>query len=338
MKVAGEKVTFITHNLPDLDEIISKWLIEKFGDKKFLDKYAPDRVIKVGVGGGLLDEHPTASSERKEDECAATLTAKALGVDKDLALEKILKFVLIHDTKGGAQPFDLSYLVGSANQWLPNKPKKVVEGAYLFLEAKYQEQVQYLAAKAEVDKAEFEQNAEIEEISGPHGRTLKLASVVSDNYQMAKFFRSPEVNAAVCIMKKSSGQVQILTNKKFGLKLYDVAQMINLAEQKAEGEVRITDWKKLSAEGKIPGGRWFFFYEGQILLNGSPKHPDVPATRLSLKQIREIVKIGISPQTFEPSRASSCQKGKCTSRSSDRCPWYSLGLHRCRRNRYEMRK
>lgn len=230
IKVAGETVTFITHKLPDLDEAACKWLIEKFGSKKFLDKYAPERKIEVGVGGGLLDEHPTASGERKEDECAATLTAKALGVDEDPALREILRFVVIHDLKGGAQPFDLSYLVGSINRWLPNEPEKAIEWVCLALEAKYQEQVQFFAAKVEAAKAEFEENAEIEETPGPHGQTLKLVSIASDNYQMAKFLRSPEVNAAVCILKKSSGQVQILTNKKFNLTLYDVAQMINLAE------------------------------------------------------------------------------------------------------------
>lgn len=327
MEVAGETVTFFTHELPDLDEVTPKWLIEKFGNKEFLDKYAPEGKIEVGVGGGPLDEHPTAEDKRKEDECATTLVAKALGVDDDPALEKILRFVLIHDTKGGAQPFDLSYLVGLVNQQFPNEPEKVFKWASIALEAKYQEQVQYFAAEME--------NAEIEEIPGPHGQALKLVSIVSDNRQMAKFLRS-EVNAAVCIMKKSSGQVQILTNKKFNLTLYDVAQMINLAEQEAEGNVRITDWKKLSAEGTILNGKWFFHYEGRILLNGSPKHPDVPPTQLSLERIKEIVRIGINPQAFEPSRASDCQKGKCTSKpTSNPCPWYKWGLHRCRKIRYE---
>lgn len=334
MRVAGETVFFDTHEGPHLDEIATKWLIEKFGDKEFLDKYVSNRILEVGIGGGLFDEHPV-NSERKEGECAATLVAKALGVDDNPALEKILKFVVTHDLKGGAQPFDLASLVKLLHQQFPNDPERVIEWAMVGLEAKYREQLQFFTAT----KQEFERAAEIEEIQGPGRQTLKMVTVVSDDEQMSKFARSSfGGGAAIIIQRRSSGNVQIYTNKRYGLTLYDVAQMIRLAEQRAKGQVVMTDWETLSSEGKVEGTEeWFFHHAGQMLLNGSLTAPDVPPTKLSLEQIKEMVRIGINPQAFEQSRAQLCRSGNCTSTRNDQCPWYPWGLHRCRAIRYKMR-
>lgn len=215
MRVEGETVFFDTHEAPHLDEIAAKWLIEKFGNKEFLDKYAPNRTLEVGIGGGSFDEHPV-HGERKEDECATTLVAKALGVDDEPALEKILKFVVTHDLKGGVQPFDLAYLVNLLHRQFPNDPEKVIEWATIGLEAKYQEQLQFFTAT----KQEFERAAEIEEIQGPGGQILKMVTVVSDDEQMSKFARSSlGGRAAIVIQKRSSGNVQIYTNKRYGLTL-----------------------------------------------------------------------------------------------------------------------
>ncbi len=328
-----ETVFFNTHEGPHLDEIVAKWLIEKFGNKEFLDKYVPNRILEIGIGGGVFDEHPV-NSERKEGECAATLVAKALGVDDNPALENILKFVITHDLKGGAQPFDLDYLVKLLHQQFPNDPEKVIEWAMVGLEAKYQEQLQFFTAT----KQEFERAAEIEEVEGPGGQTLKMVTVVSDDEQMSKFARSSfGGRAAIIIQKQSLGNVQIYTNKRYGLTLYDVTQMIRLAEQRAKGQVVTTDWKTLSSEGKVEGAKeWFFHQTGQMLLNGSLTAPDVPPTRLSLGQIKEIVRIGVNPQAFEQSRSQWCRSGNCTS-TRNQCPWYPWGLHRCRAIRYKMR-
>lgn len=334
MKVAGETVFFDTHEAPHLDEIAAKWLIEKFGNKEFLDKYAPNRILAVGIGGGPFDEHPTVNGERKEGECAATLVAKALRVDDDPALEKILKFVVTHDLNGGDQPFDLSYLVKLLHQQFPDNPEKVIEWAITGLEAKYQEQLSFFSTT----KAEFDRAAEVEEI--PRGeQMLRMVTIVSDDNQMSKFVRSAlGGQTAILIQKRSSANVQIFTNKRFGLNLTDVAQIIRLEEQYKKGNIVTTDWELLKAEGKVEGvEEWYYHLEGQMLLNGSLTTSDIPPTRLSLEQIKEIVRIGVNFQAFESSRASLCQRGTCTSTRNDHCLWYPWGLHRCRRIRYKMK-
>lgn len=331
IKVAERTVFFETHKAPHLDEITAKWLIEKFGTEEFLDKYAPNRILEIGVGGGPFDEHPTVGDKRKEDECAATLVAKALGVEDDPALEKILNFVATNDLKGGAQPFDLAYLVKLLHCQFPSE--KVIEWASTALEAKYQEQLQFLT----VTKQEFERAAEVEEVQGQGGQMLKMVTVISDNEQMNKFARF-HLGAAIIIQKHSSGNAQIFANKRFGLNLNDIVQVIRFEEQRAKGRIVTTDWEVLKREGKVEGAEeWYYHLEGQMLLNGSLTFPDVPSTRLTLEQIKEIIRIGVNPQAFEPSRAPLCQKGVCTSRRNNQCPWYPWGLHRCRKIRYSMR-
>ena len=346
--------TIATHEKPHLDEIAAIWLLRKFGEKRFpgistagvaywdsggtpdgraADAYEKEGILPVGVGGGSLDEHPAEGRERREGECAATLTADLLGIRDDPVLEKILKFVLMSDTKGAGNSFDLAYLVKAFHRQYPEDSKRVMEWVLLALEVKYNEQVEFLSSARE----EF-QKAEVEEVPGPNGQTLKMATVRSDSELVGKFARSERgCRAAVVIQRLSRGNTQIYTNKLFRVLLYDVAQMIRLAEQEAKGEVVTTDWRLLASEGKVKGAEeWYFHSAGQFLLNGSLTTRNVPPTRLSLESIQEIVRIGVNPNAFEPKRAEDCTHGICTSTRNNPCPWYAWGLHRCRKIRYEM--
>lgn len=350
--------SIITHERPHLDEIVGIWLLRKFGEEKFpgisaaevtfwsigggipdpdlrsAEDCERDGVLLIGVGGGRFDEHPIINGERKQDECVATLVAKAIGIDDDPSFEKILKFVANNDLRGVEQPFDLARLVKLLHQLYPDNPEKVMEWTMTGLEAKYREQSQFWNST----KQEFERTAEVEEIPGPRGKVLKMVSFASDDEQMSKFALSVSGGrAAIIIQKRSSGNVQIFTNKQFGLTLYDIAQMIRLVEQQAKGRVLTTEWKMLSSEGTVEGAEeWYFFHAGQMLLNGSLTAKNVPPTKLSIEQIKEIVRIGINRDAFEPKRASDCKQRVCTSTWNNPCPWYIWGLHRCRLVRFEM--
>ena len=343
----------VTHERPHMDEIAAIWILRKFGEEKFpgiskapikfwdnggkipdgrsADEHELDGTLLIGIGGGRFDEHPV-NGERKMDERAATLAAKAVGVDDNPALEKILKFVVNNDLKAAAHPFDIAYLVKFLHQRYPEDAQKVIEWATEGLEAKFQEQFQFWNKT----KEEFERIAEIEEIYGPNGRIIKMVTVISDDEQISKFARSPHgANAAVVIQRRLSGNTQIYTNKKFNLFIQDMVQMVRIAEQEANGKVITTNWETLSIEGKIEGAEeWYYHKTGQMLLNGSLTAKSVPPTRLSLERIKNLVRIGINPDAFEPKRARSCEKRKCTSSLANPCPWYNWKLHRCRKVRF----
>ena len=342
----------VTHEKPHLDEIFAIWLLRTFGEEQFpgvskakvnywtsggtspdglsAEQYLQDGIILVGVGGGCFDEHSTSATARKEGECTATLVAKALGIDEDPALDKLLRFVVQEDLKGSTSAFNLASMVKVMHQHYD--PKKVFEWTVLAIEAKYLEQLQFWTTT----RGEFMRISRVEEIQGPGDRGVVVVSFKSDDPLMNKFARSSHgANAAVVVQKNSSGNVQVFTNKRFGLKLFDVARMLRLEEQRLKGGIlQTTDAMELTKEGVVPGcEEWYFHHEMQSIMNGSLTAKDVPRTRLSFERIVEIVHIGINPAAFEPKRAARCEQGFCDSCPQNRCPWEPYGLTRCHKIR-----
>lgn len=352
-----EKATYThiaVHERPHLDEIAAVFFLRLFGEEKFpgvskaeivfwktggetpealAETCKGEGILAIGTGWGPFDEHPSPTQEGKSGECAATLVAKALGIDDDPTLEPMLRFVLNSDVKGSSNPFDLAALVKTMHEQYPDDPIGVMTWAIQALQAKYQQQSDFLVDTAR----EFEENAEREEVTGPGGRTFVMITVCSDNEQMNKFAR--HAGADIVVQRWQTGNVQIFTNKKSGLTLYDVVQMLRLAEQERKGKVVTTDWKELVAEGKVKGAEEWYFHLGLMaLMNGSLTAKGVPPTLIPFEEIREMVKVGINNAAFEPSYASNCQKGKCTSSQGKPCPWYKWGLQRCRKIRFGSRK
>lgn len=347
--------SIVVHGKPHLDEIAAIWLLRMFGEEKFpgistatvvfwgnggetpdgrtAEDYEREGTLLIGVGGGRFDEHPAVNSKRKQDESATTLVAKAIGVDGEPALKKIFEYVTDEDLNGSSRPFDLAHLVKLLHKQYPDNPEKAMEWATAALEAKYREQMQFWAAKEEYGRI-----AQVEEVPGPEGKSLRVASIVSDNVQMSEFARSNHGgNAAIVILKRSSGNVQIFTNKRFKLDLCDVVRMIRLAEQRAKGLILTSDWRELMAEGKVAGAEeWFYHLTGQMLLNGSLTATDVPPSQIALEDIRRIVSVGINPNAFEPERSPGCKEGICDATRESPCPWYGFGLQRCQKIRYGM--
>jgi len=334
-KIGGKDIVVESHDNMHFDEITALFLAEKFASHEFFDRYCPDGILRLGVEGGPFDEHPVNGEPLKSgNECCTTLIAKALGVIDDPALEKIIRFVINTDLKGAGQPFDLASVVKQLYQKNDSKPEEVIEWATVGLEAKYQEQLRFFGNA----RNEFLNKAEIEDVQGPGGRILKMVVIVSDEENVCKFARSSHgCNAAIVIQKQLSGNVQIYTNKQLRLVLFDTAQMIRLAEQEAKGQIIVDDWRELASEGKVEGAEeWYFHHGGQMLLNGSLTAKNVPPTKLTLNQIKDIIRVGINPNAFEPKRKIECERGICTSTFNDPCFWYRIGLMRCRQVRYKM--
>jgi hypothetical protein len=339
----------VVHQNPHFDEVLAVWLLKKFGEKMFpgvsqakltfhnngislsSEEYEKKGILLVGLGGGRFDEHPANGNGRKEGECAATLVAAALGLKDDPVLQPLLRYVVNCDLKGNSHPFDLSSVLKQLLQQNPQEQQEAVDWVFTGIEAKFQQQLNFLNVCKE-DLA----NGEIEKIPGRKG-ILTLVTVKSDSPEMSRFARSQfGCEADIIIQQNKLGNVQIFTNAKSCLKMYDVVQMIRLREQQIKGKISTWDWKTLSSEGKIPGAEeWFFHEEGQMLLNGSLTASNVPATKIPLEEIKALVKAGVNPQEFEPKRAHQCGQGHCTSTPNLSCNWYAFGLRRCRQVRYQ---
>ena len=334
--------SILTHERPHVDEIVAIWLLRKFGEQRFPgvgtatvsftsirrlaeaglkpEDYEARGTLLLGIGGGRFDEHPTLEQDRKTGDCATTLVAKELGVSDDPSLAKILRFVRAADVDGNASPFDISYVVKLLHAKHPDDPHRVIEWALVAIEAKYQEQLRFFT----VVKPEFDAKARVEEITVGKKR-LRIVTIDSDEDGIHKYARSEYGGrAAVVIQRRSTGNVAVFGNKQAGVDLREAAKLIRLAEREAKGLKLAADDERLLAEGYAPGAEeWFYHRQGQMLLNGSLTQADVPATRLSLDRIAELVKTGVDSTRLKP----LCQStGRCV---GEVCDWYAWSLARC---------
>lgn len=288
-----------THLRPHFDEIAGIWLLKKLGAEKFpgiedaeiqywgeqdiqktAQEYEKEEILLVGMGGGRFDEHGTREKAAKKEDCATTLVAKTLGLEEDPLLGGLIRFAL-HTDINSSNPFDLAWSVQTLNHKWPDNSEKVYEQITPILDAYYEKQKEFFNET----KEEFEKKAQIEELLvGP--KKLNLVTITSDDKQVAKFARSAHgCEAAVVIQKGSNGNVQIFTNKRFGLSFSDVVVMVRIEEQRVKGRMSLRKpgnmsvaeyYEYLTREGVIhEAEEWFFHKEIQALLNGSLTKPDV---------------------------------------------------------------
>lgn len=327
----------VTHVKPHLDELVAIWLLVRWGEKHFpgintvpvevwrkglesadgrsFEEHEDEGTMFIGIGGGQFDEHPTNGTDDLSGECAATLVAKRLGIQDDPALERILDFVRRIDTKGGANPWDISAVVKAANEVGKGLPE-LLTWVFLALDAKYEQQVKFLEAEADANIAQWDTVG-----------SVRVATAESDNQQVYKVLFTRGAAVAI-VRRRQDGRVAIFTQKRDNIRLTDAVRIIRLLEQKARGDVRTTNWKELAAPGSIDAvARWYYLKEGEMLLNGSDTHPDTPATGLSLSTIRQAVILALSGEMI------CSQANVCDGKS---CKWYQLGLSRCQTIRYRM--
>lgn len=341
-----------THHRPHLDEIVAMYMLQRYGTEEFpginkaivefkgrggqpIDGVWGDDLLKqgivcIGVGGGMFDEHPTIQGHGSKKDCSSLLVAKYLGID-DTSLQKILDFSQRCDSTATSHPFDLTALVKAMNAAYPDDPGKVIAWAMDVIYAKHLDQDQFLYTQDH-----FFENTQVEEIPGPNG-TITLMTCKMDNEHASKVARSN--GATIVIQQQKFGNVQIHTDVKAELDLRDICRMIRIEEMEAKGLPVPKDWKLLEQKGTIKGAeQWYFPEYGSALFNGSTSYPDTPPTQIALETIQKIVRIGVNPNAFEPSKAKFCKRKECIACAQDPCTWYELGLLRCRTIRYNQKK
>ena len=329
----------VTHLKPHLDEIVAIWMLWRWGKEKYpgvdmaeveywsggkspdgrtAEEWEAEGYLLIGVGGGRFDEHRNGQAS---SEWAATLVAKDLGLDTDPALAKILAFTHRIDTRGGSQPFDLFSLTKLMFNYVED-PEHALIWATMALDAKYAEQKQAQEAKVELADA-----AEIHDLV-VGSKPCRLAVLKTDNTTAVNMARASVADgglaAAAVIVQRSSGHVQIFCDKQ-NWRLEDVARILRVGERSTKGLEESLDAETLAQEGKVEGAEeWHYQKAGQMLLNGSLSHPDVPVTQLSFEVIVAATILGLRSDYLphEHCRAS----GQCLGQE---CPFYCLGLSRC---------
>jgi hypothetical protein len=263
--------TIVTHFKPHLDEIVAIWLCRKYSskmwapgadkaevilwghgqarpDERTAEELERDGHVLIGVCGGMFDEHP-----KREGECAATLMAKYLKVDRYTELKNILKFTLRTDLKGD-QPFGLADMVRTLNESHPDNPEYVIEWACYALDAEFAQQRKFKDAIKEYREATIM----VVEVGG---KDRQIGLIQSDNPMIGRASRFNK--HCLLIQKNSGGNVGIHTDRHSRISLRNVAD--RLMKQEPD--------------------RWYYHEEAESLLNGSLTAKDVPATQLPLEEI-----------------------------------------------------
>lgn len=339
----------VTHERPQLSDIVAILVLRRFGEELFpgvgqapvifngcgganflgktqeeLDK---EGVLLIGIGGGRFDEHPRNGKSRKSGECEATLVAKYLGVFGSLA--HILKDVCEQDLGGQTPVLHLASAVKRLHDYHSANPKEVFDIVENIMEA-YFEDVDKLARAVR----EFEAKARKRLIG-----SFKVAFINSESDHMDRASR--KCGADVLVQFRESGHVQIFTKKIFSVgqpklvDLRDLARLLRMEEQRLGGVSPGSDgyyWKQMeSQEGSVKGAElWWFMPRGGFILNGSKSHPSVPPTKISHQRIEELAEIALSGDFHPAFERSVCSRGRC----ERRCPWFNLGLVRCRALRF----
>ncbi|MCX6721022.1 MAG: hypothetical protein NT026_00190 [Candidatus Staskawiczbacteria bacterium] len=279
-----------------------------------------DRIFAAWIQGKCGEEIPNGKIVDfvfGSKQLSAEEAVNHFGMDEDPAMEMILRFFKAWPKADNL--FDLKGIPALICALNPDDKDLAINWLLMALDAKYNEQIRFIQAGLE-----YEEKAELAEVAGFNGRPLKIAVIDDcDNPLMNKYARSEGIG--LIIQRQEWGNTQIYINKKLRfLKIYDLAAMIRLAEQEAQGKVETKDWQKLREEGVVKGcENWYFHHEGQMLLNGSLT-TEQPPTRLALREILRLAIVALNPE-FPPGKAKYCSRGICTRP----CSMYKWGLRKC---------
>ena len=354
LNIGGEPVRVYMHDDPHFEEIAAAVALVDHGAAQFLNKYCRMGELNLGAFGGPFDEHPDRlTGQQRKNGCCLTLVAEALGLEQFPWWRELIAFCHFADMGQRIDgqrhwavevrhPYDPYNLLKLRYRKLRDEARRakidLSDEALLQIFNGAMEDVRLLLWKQKmyflaVD--EIKAYGRCEDINGSNGKQLKLVAITSDNWQINVAARS-WFHADVVVQRDGAERVHVFTNQKADISLSDLAQMLNLAEQEAEGFVHMTNWKTLRAEGAIEDGKWFYLFQFGQIHNGTESYPDTPATLLSNDQILGLVKIALDKSYFNPEQSSQCRRGVCNSRGVCDCPLHKYGLQRCRTIRFDM--
>lgn len=305
----------ITHRQPHLDELVAIFLLRQYGESLFpgvrradiefwrpdtsslgsrtAEDYEAEGTLLIGIGGGRFDEHAVSGKERVAGKCAANLVAEAIRCSRRAEVQNLIRYTSSNDLNGKVAGFELAEGVRAMNRLYPDDPLRVWRWTNEWLRAHHAQQVQF---HREARRA-FEERAQIVELT-LGDQVLKLVSIQTDADQVKAYaFSRFGGFAAVVVQRNSRGNIQVFVNKRYDLDLTPAVAAIRLSELGARGQNPVIG-AEYTEEGMLADvPEWYYFLEGQMLLNGSHTAPDVVPTGLSLESVTQMVRYAIRQQT-----------------------------------------
>lgn len=272
----------VTHFSPDLDAVCGIWLVEKFwpGWEKAEVKFVPAgetwenqlvdsnlNILHIDTGFGRFDHHQTS-----EDTCSAKLVLGELKTQKsrvkiDEALERLVDVVNeidhfreVYFPNPTADFYNLG-LVSQIDGWKllnPEDHQKIVDFGCQSLDGIYK----YLKNKVWAENLLKEEGIEFETRWG------RAIGIEASNDEV------------IHIGQKQGYVIVVRKDRKKGY-----VRIKSLPDPKID----LTQVKK-TLEKKDQEATWFLHIDRHQILNGSTKNPKMKPTKLSLREIIEILK------------------------------------------------
>jgi len=364
IEVDGKRLVVKTHHLPHAEEIANMWLIMWYADKQWIEKYCPNLVVELGIGGGRFDDHSERYDAKIRDKVSSfSLVADSLGILRDERITHLIKYFDFEDNNRTNDLRGMSNVFWIMQKTFPTREEKNIDWLILALEIKEldisddfnvdhiyevgkrlnydpeqldewyqmigQVEIAYqnLFESAALAYKELESKDMVKTTYLKFGKKLwPIIVLCSENCRMAAFLRSKVgPNAALVAIFNKNGNFHIEKQHYLSFKLGELAAVLRYTVQSKKGRIFVDDWNELRKDGKIDGASELHFYEkAEMIFNGSLTHPNVPAV-LSEEEVFEAVSIALDNCYF---LSEDCKPKVC-----NKCNWKPFGLLRCRYKR-----
>ena len=274
--------TIVTHIHPDLDAIMSAWLLVRFNQSRYGDarlEFIPagetyrhemvdsdNDVIHVDTGRGVFDHHQPGVT----DTCASRLVWEHLVnggqiEEDDEAVKEMVEYALEIDhfrdlywpeSDNPRYAFMLSEIIPALHSLQIHDDEAVARMGFVFLDGVYQKLKERQKGIEIIEEAKTFESA--------WGRGVAIEGVMDDLSKLAQKMGYEIV--VVYNPKKKYMKVKTTPRTKLPLKaLYDKIQTIEGPDM------------------------WFYHNSGHIMLTGSDKGPPKQPTSLTLERMLEII-------------------------------------------------
>ncbi len=293
------------------DTAAAVFLLKTFGEKQFpgaaeaklifwtappTDK-TPEEYEREGFLlldlGGRFDHHVTNVASGKRTDCLSTLVARALGMEQNPILKKLLAWAKRDDLEGKGtvstdpldRAFGLSGIIMNLNREFANDPEKTINFVMTILRVHVNEEYRrQVELPQEWERLQREQKARLFK-SSQGSAELNGVLVHTDNIALPGFLRAAH-GFDVVAARRSTGHTSIMTKQERSLDLRPVIAGLRMQEALKKNLSFDPNDEKLSAPGKYPGlEEWYYDDAANSLQNGGVNPQGIPATKLEDEEI-----------------------------------------------------
>ena len=274
---------------------------------KTAEDFEREGVILIDLAGSRFDHH--RDDHGRKTECASSLVARYLGIDKKPELRKLLTYAKRDDLEGKGtlsvdpldRAFGLSGIIMNLNRVHGDNPQSVLDFVLAIYDAHvHDEWRRAVEMPAEWKTIKASGRAFESAVPSADG-VLRIIALESDNVGLPGFLRA-YLKADVVIQRLTSGHVNIITRQNRRLDLKKTVGLIRREEAKAKGlSTDPFDETHLQKPGRVDGiDEWFYDTAANTVQNGGVKPQGIPATKMRLETVAKLVQAGLRTEAPAP--------------------------------------